>query len=524
MFYRKITGLNQGLKNISAYTYNASLASVLIGLLFSRAMISIGIATFIINWIVEGNYREKWHTLQHNKQFAAISLIFFIYLIGSFYSQIPEEALNDLKIKLPLLLPVFYFSVPKFSSKIHIKPLIITYLLAVIIKTVILYIQFNLQVEYVTIEDQYKINFYSNIRLSLFINLAIFLLFYYTFVKKVCKKQFRIAAFSAIIWLVFFLYFLASLTGYLVFAAISIWAIYIYLYHNFSSKYYLYFFYIIGVIFFISGFYIAINFYNFQNKDVVNFTNLPPTTINGNVYTHNICSDFAECGHFVNLYICRDEMRREWNKKSKLDFDGKDLKGQSLEATITRYLSSKNLTKDSLGINQLSLHDIRYIENGCANYLYTKKYSLKAKLYLIWWQLNMYNKTGNAGNQSISQRIEYFKVSYQIIKNNFWFGVGTGALLQKTLQVFEELNSKTDKKYWFVVHNQFVYMFASFGFLGFALFILLFFYPISRQKILANPLFTAFYIIIFISFLTDNTLEMQLGISFFVVFFLLLSR
>ncbi len=510
------------LTDFSELVYNLSLASILIGLLFSRAAITIGFVLFILNWFIEGNFSEKLNVLKKNKRFAFISLIFIIYLFGLSYTSETYRALNNLKIKLPLLLPIFFFSLKNLRLTIKVDLLIITFIVAVVLKSVILYVKFLLQVDCTGIEELYKIDFYSNIRLALFIVMSIFCLFYLVFLKKKTDKLLlKLVSFFAIVWLMFFLHFLNSLTGYIIFSTLLLFAFYLYLQKIIKQNYIVLFSIVLLIIISLSISYLVYTFADFQKTDLIDYNTLPDKTINGNSYEHDTLSKLTECGHYVDLYVCRKEMEQEWNKKSKLLFSGKDLKGQSLEATLKRYLSSRNLTKDSAGISELSNEEIKHIENSCANHLYSKTLSIKAKLYLIWWQLHVYDITGDASNQSISQRIEYYKISFMIINRNFWFGVGTAAVLNESFKMFEAAKSKTRKKHWNLVHNQFVYVFVSFGIVGFILFVFLFFQPLSINKMLKNELFTAFYLLIFLSFLSDNTFETQLGISFFVVFYCL---
>ncbi len=520
MIIKTIAKTHNKYQLISIYIYNASIASILIGLLFSRAMISIGFISFAANWIIEGKFKKKWQVLRQNKSLAIISFIFLIYLAAATYSFDNKRVISNLTTALLILLPLFYFSLPKLRNTIYTDYLIPLFVITLFTKTIILYIIFESTIEYSSLEDLYKINFYSNIRLALFTVFSIFYLLY----QNLKTNSIFIKLLSSIvsIWLIYFLYFLGSLTGYVIFFVLVIFSIYFYLVSKKPKNYIIVFTLLTSsLIIALLGFMIY-HFINFQKKDIIDFNSLPKTTINGNLYEHDTLSNLCECGHYVNLYVCRAEMRKEWNKKSKLIFDEVDLKGQKLENTLKRYLSSKNLSKDSIGISNLSFSDIKHIENGCANYLYTKKNSLKAKLYLIWWQLNIYFSTGDASNQSISQRLEYYKVSFYLIKKNFWFGVGTGALYKETIKLFSEINSKMDKKYWYYVHNQFIYVLACFGIIGFIPFVFLFFYPLFLKKIKTNFLFIAFYIIIILSFLTDNTLETQLGIGFFSIFYCML--
>ncbi|NJO87694.1 MAG: O-antigen ligase family protein [Chloroflexia bacterium] len=132
-----------------------------------------------------------------------------------------------------------------------------------------------------------------------------------------------------------------------------------------------------------------------------------------------------------------------------------------------------------------------------------------------------YIKTGDATNQSLSQRIEYYKVSYYLIKRNFLFGVGSGDLLKESLMQLERMDSKLDKEFWYIVHNQFVSEFSTLGLIGFLIFVLAIFSPFVKQSLRRSYLFVVFYLIMILSFLSDNTLETQLGVSFCSFFYCL---
>ncbi len=508
---------------ISTYISATALAMIAVGLLFSRGLISIGFIAFIANWIIEGKFSEKWELLKSNKTYVIISLIFFIHLLGLIHTSDMEYGLKDLKIKLPLLLPLFYFSSPFFNKRKFIDYLILLFAATVAITSIILFTRFEVGNSYLTVEDFNQLSFFgSNIRLSLFVNFSIFSLFWYLVIaKERITLHIKFLAIIIIGWLIFFLYFLNSFTGYLVFVLLFAYSGF-YRFKNLDKKLYLRLFIGLNIIITISLIYTTKRVYHdFYRKDIITFSKLPKKTINGNYYVHDTLSHRTENGHYIDLYYCPVELEHEWNRRSNLNFLEKDLKKNQLLETLKRYLSSRNLSKDSVGMSKLDSTEIIYIENGCANYLYTKKYSFKSKLHVLLWQIDKYIKTGNATNQSLSQRIEYYKVSYYLIRRNFLFGVGSGDLLKESLTQLEKMDSKLDKEFWYVVHNQFVSEFVTLGLIGFLFFVLVIFSPFVKRSLRGNYLFVVFYIIMTLSFLSDNTLETQLGVSFCSFFYCL---
>jgi O-antigen ligase len=356
----------------------------------------------------------------------------------------------------------------------------------------------------------------------MFANLSISILYFFLFIS---KKQFlgyqKFLLIISLIWLVVYIYLLNSLTGFIILFALIFYSVLFTLKDKSRSASV-----VIGIlsvfILMLMSLYMYRLFDTFSQTESIDLSMLEEKTKNGNLYQHDTISKRTENGYYINIYICRDELERSWEKKSKIPFDGKDLKGQEVAVTTIRYLSSKGLRKDSAGIVQLSSTDISSIENGCANYLYTNKYSFESRAYNIFWQLNTYQETGNSTAQSISQRIEFLKAAKILIKENFWFGVGTGDVMGSFKETLSNMKTKLDPSYYNRVHNQYIVELVALGIFGFLAFIFIILYPVFRFKIWKNYLFSSFYIIILISFFTDNPLETQLGVSFFSSFFCIL--
>ena len=53
-------------QKISIHICNVSLMLIIIGLFFSRALISIGFFVFLIGWLIEGDFKNKWISFKKN--------------------------------------------------------------------------------------------------------------------------------------------------------------------------------------------------------------------------------------------------------------------------------------------------------------------------------------------------------------------------------------------------------------------------------------------------------------------------
>ncbi len=495
-----------------------------IGLLFSRAILSIGYIGFFANWFLESNYRHKWQMIKQYKAEMIISTIFLIHLIGMIHTENIAYGFLDLKIKLPLLLPLFFGSSNKLLKIIKPSVFINLFALSTLAATIAGFIKFEYVLKYQTIDDLRNLTHMGqNIMLSLFVNFSIFIFINYIYLNWFKSRIYiRITLFVCLLWLIVFLYLLNSLTGYITFIFLALFSL-IYLFVVMDKKKFIIILFIIvgscGVAFSV---YLNNIITDFYKNETIDLHNLDKQTINGRPYLNNIERKRTENGHYIDIYICMDELEKEWGKVSSMSIFGEDKKGQVLSETLIRYLSSKGLRKDSAGLKQLEKNEIAFIENGCANYKYINKFSLEARIYNIIWQINTYKNTGNASAQSISQRMEFLKSAQFIIKDHFWFGVGTGDVMETFHRTLEKLSPKLGAQFRNRVHNQYIVEIVALGIVGFAVFMIVILYPIFHQKIWKDYLFMIFYMIILLSFFTDNPLETQLGVSFFAYFYCIL--
>ncbi len=503
--------------------YHTSLILIISGLFFSRVILSIGYILFFANWFIEADFKNKWQTFKQNKAAMLISLIFILHIVGMLNTKNLGYGLSDLRIKLPLLLPIFYGSIIKFLNSVKKNQLLIFFLINALVAGIYGISRFEFFQNYNSVEDLFKISLTGqNIQLSLFENFAVCIILYFLFFQNSKLKLFQTILLSAgLLWTVLFIYLLNSLTGLIVLIVIILYSIMIYL-KKFEKRLMFAGLALFGIFLLMTTIYIIGLIKEFEKTEPVNFGQLPVETEQGNPYQHDTISRRTENGHFIDINICVPELKKSWEKMSAIPFEAKDSKGHVLFETLIRYLSSKGLKKDSAGMAKMSPPDIGFVENGCANYLYTNKYSFKSRSYNIYWQIKTYSNTGNSTAQSISQRIEFLKAAKIIIKENFWFGVGSGDVMDDFKIVLKEMDSKLNEEFWNRVHNQYIVEFIALGIFGFLAFTFILFYPFFHYKLWNDYLSTTFFIIILLSFLTDNPLETQLGVSFFSFFYCLL--
>jgi len=245
-------------------------------------------------------------------------------------------------------------------------------------------------------------------------------------------------------------------------------------------------------------------------------------TLNGNRYAHFPEENDYENNQRVWLYVCDDELQKEWGKVSTIDFKGRDKRDQLVRTTLVRYITSMGNRKDSAGFSKLSDQDIQMIEEGYTNCIYKNRLSVYPRLYQIFWEIESYMRYGNPSGHSLTQRIEYIKNAIHVIHRHFWFGTGTGDVEDEIQHQYLLDKSKLESKWQLKAHNQLVTFFLSFGLIGF-LIILISLYKTLRLEI-SNIDFIAFafLLIILFSMVNEDTFETQAGASFFAFFISLL--
>jgi hypothetical protein len=212
-------------------------------------------------------------------------------------------------------------------------------------------------------------------------------------------------------------------------------------------------------------------------------------------------------------------LEQSWNKRSAIAYDSLDLRKQNLSQTLERYLISKNLPVSGDGVDNLTPIDIDFIEKGFADVRETKS-GLIARLFGIRYQLH---NASNPNGHSILERIEYWKNAGEIIKTNWIFGVGTGDVNDAMQQMYTKRNSSLTEDRRLRAHNSYLTFWMTFGVFGLFYFVFFqakFFLDQWKKK---QVLGVFFIVIAFVTFLFEDTLETQMGITFFTLFYALFS-
>jgi O-antigen ligase len=143
--------------------------------------------------------------------------------------------------------------------------------------------------------------------------------------------------------------------------------------------------------------------------------------------------------------------------------------------------------------------------------------SFKLKVDYARWDYLQFRQ-GTGGQYPDSERLISMKIGLDIGNANPLLGVGAGDLKQAVKKVYE--TDYAGRYNFRMPHNQLLSVYAGTGLLGLVLFLTGFFYPLFYKKNYRQPLFLAFHAIVFISFLMENTVENNFGISMYLFFLL----
>ena len=494
------------------------LALVAVGMQFSHFLVSLGIMLMAVNFLAEGRYQEKWVKIKSNPSIYLFVGFFLLHLIGLLWTEDFDFAFRDIQIKLPILaLPLILGAGTLLKPKQFHWILVIfiaTSLLSSIIGSVIYFILSQPGDDYRNMSP-----FMSHIRLSLMMGVAMFSSFYLGQKTEVLKPLKSIFI-GLGVWFLVYLFMLRAMSG--IVAVLAAALVIIWLYTNaLSSKYkYLFRSLIVSSILFI-GLYIYQQINQFYQLDEISIDQVEMQTPRGEDYVFYLDIPLIENGHYVYSYIAYSELENAWNEVSEMDFKGLDKKGQFIEPTLIRYLTSKNLRKDRDGVSELTHLDIWAVENGIANERFLNSKSLNNLTYRYIWEVHNYLNGFSPQGNSFGQRFLFWKIGLSIWSDHFFTGVGTGDLQIEFNKKYNSLPFEIYEKYRLRAHNQYLTIGIAFGVLGLIYFVITLF---SGCFILPNGrsfLFISFFTILLVSMLDEDTLETQYGVTFAMYFYFL---
>jgi hypothetical protein len=511
------------LRNYNSFFYLGGIMLLAASLPLSPFLVTLSQIVLILNWLSEGNFKSKLQTTWKRKSVGFFLLIFAAHLIWLIPTNDFAYALKDLKIKLPILILPLIMGTSRGLRTNELKMILLVFISAVVVSSFFSIYKLA-TISSIPMADMRNISvFISHIRLSLLVNVAIFSLLYLLITGSFqWHRILRNALWASMAWLILFLLILQSITGIIIFIVTGTLFL-----ARFSGRFAIQYWYIRNPLLYgIAAFVSAISLYTLIvmvsfSKKPVNEDDLRSMTTSGNPYTHHMDNRQIENNNYVWVNISETELQQEWNRRSSIDYHGHDLKGHEVRTTLIRYLTSCGLGKDAEGIAHLTETDILNIEQGMANYIYQYNKWLYPRIYQILWEIDNYRKGGNPSGHSFAQRFEYWNTGLNIIRGNFWFGVGTGDVKAAYEYQYTTSETRLTPEWQLRAHNQFLTFMISFGITGFLIVMAGMIAPFFIEKRQTRILPFIFFSIGLLSMLTEDTLETQAGATFFAFFYAL---
>lgn len=506
--------------NLPAHHYLAitGLCIIAVGLTLSNVMMSVGTIWIISNVVIEAKYQAAWNRIKNNRWFIWSAAIFSLHIIWLIGTENFEYAFHDIKIKLPfIVIPLALAARPRNTEK-EIHWILSFFLGAVVITSLYNYAYFyNIIPNNDQFDDIRAMSlFVSHIRYSFMVVFAFFICIY-LIIKKVGSV---LLIFPVSLWLLYYATVSQIMSGFIVLVIILVLGT-IYTAFYVDKKWLKRTAWVLGISLILGAGYIISEIVSWnqsqnQNKKV----ELLKTSRQGNHYSHKKDLGIRENGHLVYVNFIPQELKRSWNRHSEISYDSLNAKGYPIKSSLLHYMASKGLVKDSVGFSQLKKDDIKAIEQGFSNHLMTKN-DIRSKIFVIWkdWQqLSLRDPNGS----SVLQRFYHLTTAWSIVKDHWFLGIGTGDVQDVFYEYYKKQNTPLKKENQNRAHNQVLTFWLTFGITGLILFLLYMTLPLFYFKKEANFLVPIFVLMAFLTFMMEDMLETQAGVTFFSFFFNLL--
>lgn len=499
------------------YLYVFGLIVLVTGLPLSLFLISISQFILAGSFLLEGNLKEKFSRFARNKAALLLAGIWFMHVAGMLWTSDLTQGWNDIRIKLPLLiLTIVMAGTPPLQRKqFH---LVVAFFIAAVFAGSLVSMAVLHGIIHRTVVDIRDVFIFriSHIRFGLFTCLSIFLLLHFILSKNGgLKPGMKLFAAAMAVWLFLFLITVELITG-LIICVVILAIIGIHYVFSKQSRVGKIAITVMAILLPVVAFMYMRNLYNENYAQRLISIDVNAKTEQGNPYTFNLDNPEMENGYPAYIYMCEEELRSAWNKRSAISYDSLDMKMQPLRFTLIRFLASKGLRKDSAAMAVLTDEEIRSIERGVPNVNFQSP-SIKVRLMQVIWEFEQYTHGGDPNGHSIMQRMESWKASWNVVCEHPLLGVGTGDLPFEVHRQYALMNSRLNADHYLRSHNQYLSIAAAFGITGFIYFLFALLYPVTVKEN-RNYFYLTFILTVLFSMLTEDTLETQPGATFFAFF------
>lgn len=468
---------------------------------------SLGGIILAANWVIEGDFRNKWLRLKEQPSVWVFVGFVALFALGLFRTDDWNAGLANLLSKMPLLYAPIAMASSKELDRKSVLLILSGFLISTLVGSVVSVVYY-----FTTpfVEDMREISrFISHIRFSLCVDMAI-VLTSYLLVKATLPKWAKTLLLLLAVWFVGYLFFAQTLTGIVIIFLIGIFFAVYAVVASPSVKVRRWVLWLVGPLLLAVAAYVSVITYQYFHVPADKKVITDKVTAQGNEYTFDETS-VIENGNYTGMYLCEPELREAWQLRSDKPYE-------EIAPTLIRYLNSKGLRKDAEAVASLTDKDVENVEHLIANVDYTQYLGLKRALYPTFFSTTLYYKYHDISNSSLMERVELWHAAWLAIQEHWLLGVGVGdhkaAIDQQLVQTNSPLAVRLNRG----AHNQFLTFWLMGGLFVLLYFIFMLFYPFMRMRKSVTLVYVAFFIIVFASMFAEDTIETSAGMTLFAFF------
>lgn len=501
--------------HIHRYIYLFGLLSLSFGMMVGTVPTSVPQLILLGNWLVEMDFKRKWQQLRSNRLFWVCGAVFFIHVLGLLYTQNLKAGWDDVRTKIPLLfLPLVFFTNAPLSRR-EFHGVLACFLAGSVVNTAwcVIY-SFILHHNEV---GRNASRFMSHIRLGLYLNMAIAACLY--FVSTVSGLVKKAGLLLLALYFLGMMYVLGLASGLVNFFILLLLAVGVLVYRQRLWIKLVSLAFLTGCIAFTVNYISTISNNQLELNDTPNNRQMQFSP-SGRPYNHFDAKGHRENGNYVFINIQLEELRDQWKRLFPADSFNYKPYAHNINryVVLVRYLASKGLNKDSVGISQLSEEDRQNILKNVCNYKYPQWNYLHKRIYELVCEYDDFLNKRDVNGHSLTMRLYFWQAAVGVIDKYPVMGVGTGDVQAELNRVYEESNSPLDPEWYKRPHNQFLTVMVALGAIGLAVLLLSLVWPVVVLRRHLHALYWPFFVMAIVSFLIEDTLETQAGLSFYAVF------
>lgn len=496
------------------YIYLTGLLALALGMMLGTVPTSIPQLLLAGNWLLAGNYRQKWKRIRGNWLFWTLSSIYVIHLAGVLYSSDFDAALHDIRTKMPLaFLPLVLLSEEPINRQ-ELKYLLCAFLLGTAINLTWCHIYSFVLHKNEVVRNASR--YMSHIRLGLYVNVAIAVSMYLA--RQSAKPKMKLLLYLMAAYCMISLFALGLASGLIAFVLMAV-ATSVYFITQGKTKWRF------SILFVLLLPLAALAFYVYKvGKEQLAVKDVPQNkkqllSPNGNLYAHLDTTGQKENGYYVFMNVQITEVMRVWNREFPGDsFSFEPPHNVGRYEVLLRYMTSRGMLKDSASYMQLTDVDKKNIRENYTNYLQPGWSFLKKRTYELVNEYDEFVRGSHVNGHSFTMRLYFWKAALYAISKKPVFGYGTGDVQVTMNKAYEDTDSPLDKKWQLRPHNQFLTITVALGIVGLLIFMLALTVPAVRLSAQLHLLYWPFLFLAIVSFFFEDTLETQAGLTF-VAFF-----